>query len=56
MFFECSSLSDLSPLQMWDVSKGNVFIRMFYDTRALANSKILEGWKIPKDKFKSMFV
>ena len=46
---------EIKPLQKWNVSKGNNFQSMFRGCSASLNIKELKKWKIPKNKYKSLF-
>ena len=52
MFFECGSLSNLNPLQNWNVSNGSNFEKMFSGCHRLSDLSPLQNWKISKDKLK----
>ena len=43
MFYCCSSLSNIKPLENWNVSNGTDFSGMFCDCRALSDIKSLEN-------------
>ena len=56
MFFGCSLLSDITPLQNWDVSKANNFQSMFSGCSSLSDLKPLQYWEVSKVKnFNIMF-
>ena len=46
MFYECSSLSDIGPLEKWNVSNGKDFSCMFSWCTSLSDIKPLEKWNI----------
>ena len=46
MFNYCSNLSDIRPLEKWDVSNCIDFSSMFYGCKSLSDLKPLEAWKI----------
>ena len=46
MFSWCESLSDIKPLQNWNVSNGNNFSGMFCGCSSLSDIKPLENWNI----------
>ena len=51
----CPDLTDVEPIQNWNVSKGNNFERMFSDC-SIKNGNLLQKWKFSnKAYFKSMF-
>ena len=52
MFFGCSLLSDIKPLQNWNVSNGNNFEAMFYKCSSLLDIKPLQNWNISQFKYK----
>ena len=51
MFSGCSSLSDLKPLEKWDVSKCTDFSCMFSGCSKLLDIKQLEKWGVTKNQF-----
>ena len=51
MLYGCLSLSDIKPLQNWNVSNGNNFYCMFYGCSSLSDIKPLQNWKYFKDMF-----
>ena len=51
MFGDCSSLSDIKPLENWNVSNGTNFEGMFYKCSSLNNIKPLENWKLSENNF-----
>ena len=51
MFYGCSSLSDIKPLQNWNVSNGNNFYDMFIRCSSISDIKPLQNWKYFKDIF-----
>ena len=56
MFFECGSLSNLNPLQNWNVSNGVNFSCMFFGCQLLINIYDLENWNVSKGtNFDGMF-
>ena len=56
MFSGCSSLSDLTPLTKWDVSKCTNLDSMFKGCSSLTKRTQLTEWNVSKcTKFKSMF-
>ncbi len=54
MFNGCKSLSDIKPLQNWNVSNGNNFSDMFSECKSLSDIKPLQNWNISKKYFDSM--
>ena len=40
MFFRCSSLTDVKPLENWNVSNGNDFSNMFSECSSLSDIKV----------------
>ena len=48
MFSECSSLSDLKPIQNWNVSNGNNFSHIFFKCSSLSDLKPIQNWNVPK--------
>ena len=50
MFYGCKSLSDIKPLEKWNVSKGNNFSGIFFGCTSLSDLKPLENWNVEKDK------
>ena len=55
MFYGCT-LSDINPLEDWNVSKGNKFSYMFGECSELVNIKGLEKWNVSNgNDFKGMF-
>ena len=52
MFYKGSSLSDVKPLQNWNVSNGKDFSCMFYGFSSLLDIKSLQNWKINQGKYK----
>ena len=55
MFFGCSSLEDIKPLENWNVSNGTDFSRMLSECSLLKDIKPLENWGLSEINFKSMF-
>ena len=55
MFYGCSSLSDIKPLEKWNVSNGTYFSGMFSGCSSLSNIKPLEKWNLNENTFKSIF-
>ena len=52
----CSSLSEIKPLQNWNVSNGNDFSGMFYRCSSSLDIKPLQNWNVSNKKyFKDMF-
>ena len=47
MFFLCDSLSDLKPLENWNVSNATNLKGMFARCTSLKNRLSLKKWKIP---------
>ena len=45
MFCECSSLSDIKPLENWNVSNGNIFDNMFKECSSLLDITPFKNWK-----------
>ena len=51
----CPDLTDVEPIQNWNVSKGNNFVGMFYSC-SIKNRNLLQKWKFANQAyFKSMF-
>ena len=46
MFYGCSSLLDIKPLQNWNVSNGNNFSYMFYGCSSLSDINPLQNWNV----------
>ena len=46
MFPGCDSLTNIKPLENWDVSNGTNFAYMFSGLISLKDIKILEKWNI----------
>ena len=46
MFYGCSLLSDIKPLEKWNVSNCTSFSSMFYSCSLLSNIKSLEKWNV----------
>ena len=46
MFNDCSELSDIKPLENWNISKGVNFERMFTDCSKSLDKRPLEKWKL----------
>ena len=44
MFYNCSSLKDIKPLENWNVSNYKYFSYMFYNCSLLKDIKPLENW------------
>ena len=56
MFSKCSSLSDITPLENWDVSNGDGFTFMFSECSSLTNIKKLQKWNVQNGQgFEDMF-
>ena len=55
MFYYCSSLADIKPLENWNVSNGTDFSGMFSGCSSLADIKPLEKWNLNENTFKSIF-
>ena len=56
MFYGCSSLSDIKPLQNWNVSNGNNFSHMFSGCSSLLDIKALQNWNVSNgNNFSNMF-
>ena len=55
MFYFCSSLKDIKPLENWNVSKGTNFSDMFYNCSSLSDIKPLKKWNLNENTFKSVF-
>ena len=56
MFFDCSSLSDLRPLEKWNVSEGTNFEGMFSECHLIESLKPIENWNVKNGKnFNKMF-
>ena len=54
MFKECSLLSDIKPLEKWDVSNGTNFNDMFYNCPSLDELTPLKKWYISNPKINEM--
>ncbi len=54
MFYCCKALSDVKPLEKWNVSKSANFTLMFSSCKKSLNLKELEKWDLPKG-IKSFF-
>ncbi len=54
MFEGCHLLSDLQPIENWNVSNGEVFNHMFNNCKSLKNRNVLKKWKFKNDYFQSM--
>ena len=48
LFSFCKSLSDIKPLENWNVSNGNNFSFMFAECPKLSDIKPLEKWNVSK--------
>ena len=48
MFSKCSLLSDIKPLENWNVSNDTDFCGMFYCCKSLLDVKSLEKWNVSK--------
>ena len=46
MFHGCSSLSNIKPLEKWNVSNGTNFSGMFRGCSSLSDIKSLENWNV----------
>ena len=47
MFYECKSLSDIKPLQNWNVSNGTNFSHMFSGcSSSLSDINPLQNWNV----------
>ena len=46
MFFGCSSLSNLKPIENWNVSNGIDFSFMFSECSSLSDLKPIENWNV----------
>ena len=56
MFNNCSSLSDIKPLENWNVSNGNDFSFMFNNCSSLSDIKALKNWNVSNgNNFSYMF-
>ena len=56
MFNKCSSISDLKPIQNWNVPNGNNFSCMFYKCLSLSDLKPIQNWNVSNGKiFSEMF-
>ena len=55
MFYNCSSLKVIKPLEKWDVSNGTDFSWMFYYCSSLTDIKPLEKWNLNENTFKNIF-
>ena len=56
MSLSVDRLTDVSPLKIWNVSRGENFEKMFSYCESLKNGNILKDWKFKKNYyFKSMF-
>ena len=56
LFWECSSLSDITPLKNWDVSNVTDFGNLFYECTSLSDVMPLLNWNLLNGKnFNRMF-
>ena len=51
MFWDFKSLSDIKPLQNWNVSNGNNFSSMFSECSSLSDIKPLQNWNVSNKKY-----
>jgi hypothetical protein len=51
MFNGCVSLSDITPLQNWNVSNGNNFHQMFSGCSTFLDIEPLNGWNVSEKEF-----
>jgi hypothetical protein len=56
MFYKCSSLSDIKPLENWNVSNGNNFEGMFCYCSSLSDIKPLENWNFSDKNYFSQLL
>ena len=54
MFRGCKLLSDIKPLQNWNVSNGNNFSYMFSKCDKLTNIKPLTNWNFLNSQYKTL--
>ena len=50
MFLGCLNLSDIKPLENWNVSNGKYFEFMFNKCSLLKDLTAVEKWNVSKDK------
>ena len=56
MFAGCTSITNLSGLENWNVSKAESFINMFINCRSLEDVSFINNWDISKTaSFSQMF-
>ena len=48
MFYNCSELSDIKPLEKWNVSNANDFSEMFSGCSLLSDIKPIKKWNVSK--------
>jgi len=46
MFYGCKSLSNIKPLENWNVGNGNKFSYMFGNCTSMSDIKPLENWDV----------
>ena len=51
MFKYCSSLSNIKPLENWDISNGESFKYMFSCYKSLLGKKSLKCWNFSKERY-----
>ena len=51
MFKDCSSLSNIKPIENWDVSNGDNFEYMFSGCKDSLSTKPLKSWNFSKEKY-----
>ena len=51
----CPDLTDVEPIQNWNVSKGNNFKSMFLGCSAFLDISSLKIWNISKSNAKELF-
>ena len=51
MFCKCTNLSDIKPLQNWNVSNGSNFISMFLEC-PLDDLRPIQKWNVSKELLK----
>jgi hypothetical protein len=53
MFYGCSSLSDVKPLEKWKVPKGNKVRGMFCGCSSIFDFTALEKWNVSESLLKN---